>query len=111
MTFDDSMLSPQEMGERFDLLATDAKEYAVFLIGLEGNLLCWNTGAERIFGYHSHEIVGQHFPRFFHRKTRSPASPSKSCGRRSRMAGRMAFAASAEGWYTVLAPIGVDAAT
>ena len=29
-----SKLSAQEMGERFDLLATDAKEYAVFLVGL-----------------------------------------------------------------------------
>jgi len=53
------------MGERFDLLATDAKEYAVFLVGLDGDLLCWNTGAERIFGYQSHEIMGQHFSRFF----------------------------------------------
>ena len=31
-------LSPQEMGERFDLLATDAKEYAIFLVELEGHL-------------------------------------------------------------------------
>ncbi len=58
-------LSPQEMGERFDLLATDAKEYAVFLVGLDGKLLCWNAGAERIFGFSSSEIIGQHFSRFF----------------------------------------------
>jgi PAS domain S-box-containing protein len=66
MTSDDSSrLSSQEMGERFDLLATDAKEYAVFLVGLAGHILCWNTGAERIFGYQSHEVIGQHFSRFF----------------------------------------------
>jgi PAS domain S-box-containing protein len=66
MTADESaQLSSQEMEERFDLLATDAKEYAVFLVGLDGNLLCWNAGAERIFGYPSHEIIGQHFSRFF----------------------------------------------
>jgi PAS domain S-box-containing protein len=58
-------LSSQEMGERFDLLAMDAKEYAVIIIGLEGHLLCWNTGAERMFGYQSSEIMGQHFSRFF----------------------------------------------
>ncbi len=58
-------LSYQEMGERFDLLATDAKEYAVFLVGLEGHLLCWNAGAERIFGYQSNEVIGKHFSRFF----------------------------------------------
>ena len=58
-------LSSQEMGERFDLLATDAKEYAVFLVGLDGHLLCWNAGAERIFGFQSDEVIGQHFSRFF----------------------------------------------
>lgn len=58
-------VSSQELGERFDLLAADAKEYAVFLLGLTGHLICWNAGAERVFGYHSHEIVGQHFSRFF----------------------------------------------
>src|SRR6188472_1112167 len=58
-------LSPQEMKERFDLLATDAKEYAVFLVGLDGHLLCWNAGAERIFGFSSDEVIGQHFSRFF----------------------------------------------
>jgi PAS domain S-box-containing protein len=52
------------MGEQFDLLATDAKEYAVFLVGLGGHLLCWNSGAEHIFGYQSDEIIGQHFSRF-----------------------------------------------
>src|SRR5687768_18458162 len=53
------------MDQRFDLLASDAKEYAVFLVGLDGHLLCWNSGAERIFGYASHEIIGQRFSRFF----------------------------------------------
>jgi PAS domain S-box-containing protein len=66
MGLDDAFrLSSQEMGERFDLLATDAKEYALFLVGLEGRLLCWNTGAERMFGFHSQEIIGQHLSRFY----------------------------------------------
>ena len=58
-------LSAQEMEERFDLLATDAKEYAVFLVGLDGRILCWNAGAERVFGFSSDEVIGQHFSRFF----------------------------------------------
>ena len=66
MTTDDAnLLSTQEMDERFDLLATDAKEYAIFLVGLSGHLLCWHTGAERLFGYQSQEIMGMHFSRFF----------------------------------------------
>jgi PAS domain S-box-containing protein len=59
------LLSSQEMEERFDSLATNAKEYAVFVVGLCGDLLCWNPGAERIFGYQSSEIIGHHYSRFF----------------------------------------------
>jgi PAS domain S-box-containing protein len=70
-----SGLSSQEMAERFDLLATDAKEYAVFLVSLEGQLLCWNAGAERLFGYQAHEIVGQHFSRFFSREDTLTGQP------------------------------------
>ncbi len=58
-------LSSQELAERFQLLAADAREYAIFLVGLDGHLLCWNPGAEHIFGYSSTEIIGQHFSRFF----------------------------------------------
>jgi PAS domain S-box-containing protein len=58
-------LSPQQLGESFNLLATDAAEYAIFLLGQDGRLLCWNPGAERLFGYRSNEIIGQHFSRLF----------------------------------------------
>lgn len=58
-------LSPQQLDERFDLLAADATEYAIFLIQQDGRLICWNPGAERLFGYQSSEILGQHFSRFF----------------------------------------------
>ncbi len=58
-------LSPQQLGERFDLLAADAREYAIFLLGQDGRLMCWNPGAERLFGYQSSEIIGQHFSRLF----------------------------------------------
>lgn len=60
-----SSLSQQELGERFELLATESKEYALFLVEPNGNLLCWNPGAERLFGYRADEIMGKHFSRFF----------------------------------------------
>lgn len=66
MTSDDSSgISSQEKDERFTLLANDAKEYAIFLISPEGHLICWNEGAEKLFGYNTAEIMGQHFSRFF----------------------------------------------
>ncbi len=60
-----STLSPQEREGRFDLLAAASKEYAVFLVDPGGKLICWNPGAERLFGYRTDEIIGQHFSRFF----------------------------------------------
>jgi PAS domain S-box-containing protein len=55
----------QDMGKRFDLLASDVKEYALFLVDVTGHLLCWNPGAERLFGYRSDEIFGLHFSCLF----------------------------------------------
>jgi PAS domain S-box-containing protein len=62
---DEVALTPRQLGERFDLLATDAKEYAVVLLDLDGRIICWNPGAERAFGYQSQEVMGHHFSRFF----------------------------------------------
>jgi PAS domain S-box-containing protein len=64
-TTDAPNLSPQECDERFDLLVADVREYAIFLVGREGGVRCWNPGAERLFGYSSAEIIGQHFSRLF----------------------------------------------
>ncbi len=62
---DATKLSPQECDERFDLLVADVREYAIFLVDQEGGMRCWNPGAERLFGYSSPEIIGQHFSRLF----------------------------------------------
>ena len=62
---DPNSLSSQELEERFDLLASDAKEYAIFLVSSTGHLINWNSGAERTYGYQAPEIIGQHFSRFF----------------------------------------------
>lgn len=62
---DDNTLTSRQREERFELLARDAREYAVVLIDLDGRLLCWNSGAEHAFGYQSNQIMGQHFSRFF----------------------------------------------
>ena len=57
--------TPEVMAQKFDLLAADATGYALFLTDSSGLLLCWNLGAERLFGYRTDEVVGQHFSRFF----------------------------------------------
>lgn len=47
------------------LLIAGVKDYAIFLLSPEGNILTWNKGAKQIKGYTAEEIIGQHFSRFY----------------------------------------------
>ena len=49
----------------FRQLVETTRDYAIFLLDRGGHILSWNAGAERIKGYAAHEIVGQHFSRFY----------------------------------------------
>ena len=51
--------------DRFRLLVQSVRDYAIFMLDPVGTVLTWNAGAERFKGYLSHEIVGQHFSRFY----------------------------------------------
>ena len=47
--------------ERFRLMVDSVKDYALFMLDPEGNVISWNAGAERIKGYQADEIIGRHF--------------------------------------------------
>ncbi|MGI8431743.1 MAG: PAS domain S-box protein, partial [Chthoniobacterales bacterium] len=49
----------QATQERFRLLVEGARDYAMFVIGLDNLISYWSAGAERIFGWSSEEAVGQ----------------------------------------------------
>jgi PAS domain S-box-containing protein len=51
--------------ELFRIAAEQTSDYAVFLLDVEGRVLTWNQGAERIKGYAADEIVGRHFSTFY----------------------------------------------
>jgi PAS domain S-box-containing protein len=51
--------------ERFHLLVDNVRDYAIFMLDTEGNVVTWNEGAKRINGYEPYQIVGQHFSRFY----------------------------------------------
>jgi PAS domain S-box-containing protein len=55
----------RESEERFRLLVDGVKDYAIFMLDPTGRVATWNEGAERINGYRSKEIVGQHFSKFY----------------------------------------------
>ncbi len=49
----------------FRVLVESVQDYAIFLLGPQGQVLTWNQGAERIKGYTADEIIGEHFSRFY----------------------------------------------
>jgi PAS domain S-box-containing protein len=55
----------QESEERFRLLVSNVKDYAILNLDLEGHVVTWNGGAEAMKGYTADEIIGQHFSRFY----------------------------------------------
>ena len=57
-----------EESRRFRLLVESVKDYAIFILDPAGMVSTWNPGAERIKGYSAHEIIGQHFSKFYPRE-------------------------------------------
>jgi PAS domain S-box-containing protein len=53
--------------ESFRLMVESVSDYAIVMLDPDGLVVSWNTGAERIKGFHADEIVGQHFSRFYPR--------------------------------------------
>jgi PAS domain S-box-containing protein len=51
--------------EHFRSLVEGMRNYAIFTLDPKGRVGSWNAGAERLEGYKSEEIVGEHFSVFF----------------------------------------------
>ena len=51
--------------EHFRSLVEGMRNYAIFTLDPQGCVASWNAGAERLEGYNSEEIVGEHFSVFF----------------------------------------------
>ncbi|HEY3785273.1 MAG TPA: PAS domain S-box protein [Steroidobacteraceae bacterium] len=58
-------LALRESEERFRLLVSGVKDYAIFMLDPQGIVATWNTGAENIKRYSAQEIIGSHFSRFY----------------------------------------------
>ncbi len=51
--------------ESFTHLVAGVADYAIYLLDAEGQVVSWNSGAERIKGYKADEIIGKHFSTFY----------------------------------------------
>src|SRR6202163_1602846 len=51
--------------EKYRMLVDGVRGYAIFMLDLRGQIVSWNTGAEKIKGYKAEEIIGRNFSCFF----------------------------------------------
>ena len=64
--------------QRFQLLVQGIRDYAIYMLGPDGRVTNWNTGAERLKGYTEQEIVGEHFSRFYTPEDRASGLPDRA---------------------------------
>src|SRR5688572_29199561 len=59
----------------FRLLVDSVRDYAIFMLTPQGEVVSWNPGAERIKGYRPSEIIGRHFRTFYSAQERKAKKP------------------------------------
>ncbi len=67
-----------EAEERFRMIVEGVKDYAIYLLDVNGNIMTWNKGAERFKGYLAQEIIGLHFSRFYTEEDQVLNKPAKA---------------------------------
>lgn len=82
----------REGEERFRMVVEGVRDYGIFALDLNGAVVSWNAGAERIKGWTGDEIVGKHFSCFYPEDTRHE-TPARMLA-----AARLNERAEDEGW-------------
>ena len=67
----------RESEQRFRLLVHGVRDYAIFMLDTTGHITTWNTGAQRIKGYTSEEIIGKHFSIFYTQDDLEDGKPAR----------------------------------
>jgi PAS domain S-box-containing protein len=63
---------------RYRLLVDAITDYAIYMLDPDGRVASWNPGAQRFKGYQPHEIIGEHFSRFYTDEDRAAGLPAKA---------------------------------
>lgn len=58
-------------------MIAEIQDYAIILLDLDGTILSWNKGVEKIKGYKEHEILGQNFRIFYLPQDRQAGLPEQ----------------------------------
>lgn len=61
--------------DSYRALVDAVKDYAIFMLDVDGTIVSWNPGAARIEGYTADEIIGRHFRTFYPLEMRRERHP------------------------------------
>jgi PAS domain S-box-containing protein len=67
-----------QTAEQFHILVDSVEEYAIYLLDASGNVVTWNTGAEKIKGYTAQEIIGKNFACFYTAEDVASGKPQRN---------------------------------
>jgi two-component system CheB/CheR fusion protein len=67
----------RESEERLRLLIESARDYAIFLLDIQGRITTWNTGAERLLGWSEGEALGRPMMLLFTPEDRERGIPER----------------------------------
>jgi PAS domain S-box-containing protein len=83
----------RESEQRFRLMVDSVRDYAIYMLDVDGNVRSWNTGAQALKGYTADEIIGRHFCTFYTPEDQAAGKPAAEL-RAARLHGRF----EDEGW-------------
>lgn len=63
--------------EAFRTLVQGLRDHAIYMLGTDGRITNWNSGAEQITGHSADEAVGRHFSIFFAEEDRACGVPDQ----------------------------------
>ena len=61
----------QDSEQNYRLLLRGARDYAIYMLDMQGRVRSWNDGAQRLKGYEADEIIGRHFRIFLPEEVRA----------------------------------------
>ncbi|MCC2970429.1 PAS domain-containing sensor histidine kinase [Massilia sp. IC2-476] len=64
--------------QRFQYLIAGISDYAIYMLDPSGHIASWNAGAQRFKGYQPHEILREHFSRFYTPEDRESGLPARA---------------------------------
>ncbi|MGE3746238.1 MAG: PAS domain S-box protein [Sphingomonadaceae bacterium] len=83
-----------QLATELELLIDSATSYAISMLDPAGNIVIWNSGAERLFGWSEAEVLGENHSMLFPPEDRAAGTPEKHLAQ-----ARAHHKLEEQGWY------------